>query len=178
MAQSSVWIALALSAAVICSDTYARRVPNKALILALCLGAAFYLQGSMTGQSVWATATAGLLTGLLALLPFYLVGWMGAGDVKYFACLGFLLGPAALLPIWLASALLLGIHSFVALAHRSRLPLNVYAGTSMLRWQQSATLKRITTGMRCARQGRKGAPYAAYLGISTCVVLLGGMPDV
>ena len=182
MAQSSVWIALLLSVAVIYSDVYARRVPNKALILALCLGTAFYIKASMAGLPVWPTAMAGLLTGLLALLPFYLIGWMGAGDVKYFATLGFLLGASALFPVWLVSALLLGVHSLIVIAQRSAMPLILFGGAGMRRhchrWLQNMSLQRIRTGMRSARQGRTGAPYAAYLGVGALALMLGGMLDV
>jgi prepilin peptidase CpaA len=174
MAQWSIGIAALLCGAVIISDLYARRVPNKALLIALCLGAVVLLLQMFTSQSTATTALAGLALGLAALLPFHLLGWMGAGDVKFFAVLGFLVGPAALLPIWLLSMLLLTAHGIGAQLWRltthwrtGLLAVGSAAGSQRI-WQCS---ERWSERLRQAQGTRRGMPYAAHLGLSTLLCL-------
>lgn len=169
MAQWSIGITALLCTAVIISDLYARRVSNKALLIALCLGAVVLLCESWDGNSTATAAVCGLLLGLLALLPFHLLGWMGAGDVKFFAVIGFLLGPASLLPIWLISMLLLSAHGAANW---------VWRGTGTWRCMLLASVGADGAGriqqcnqhwlsrLQHARGKRQGMPYAAHLGIS------------
>lgn len=181
MAQWPAWISVLLAIGVAVSDLYARRVPNKLLLLALCLGMVVYTGAALAGHSLWGNAATGLLIGLGSLLPFYALGWMGAGDVKFFATLGFLLGAPALLPVWLMSALLLGIHTLMVLVGRSR-SLLAMPGYGLItgfgRLQQITWVRRISSRLLSARQGRKGMPYAAYLGISALAYVVGSTPHV
>ena len=169
MAQWSHSIAALLAVAVIGSDLYARRVPNRALLVALCLGAVVLLVQALQGKPASASALAGLALGLVALLPFHLLGWMGAGDVKFFATLGFLLGPGSLLPIWLVSMCLLACwHLFSLLCRRiaangvSTLAIHLPGsrGQQLLRLNQC-----VHDRLQAAQQGRQGMPYAAHLGL-------------
>lgn len=163
-------LAVLLSALVVPSDLYARRVPNAWLAAALALGVGAALAGWLTGAvpSVW-PSIPGLLVGLLSMLPFYAIRWMGAGDVKFFATLGFLLGVRALLPIWILGCLMTGLHAVFSLL--LRLPRVAYApGVHAVRQRMSAL--PLWQRSLLARQGRIGLPHAAYLGLAAIVTVL------
>lgn len=171
MAQWSIGITILLCGIVIISDLYARRVPNKALLIALCLGAVVLLLPA-SNSSATISAFGGLALGLVALLPFHLLGWMGAGDVKLFAVLGFLMGPDSLLPVWLLSMVLLSIHGAALWLWRGgshwRALILVNApgcGSHRLQLLNQQWQTRLST----ARGSRQGMPYAAHLGISALV---------
>lgn len=162
-------LALVLSAQVAVSDLYARRVSNRwlagvATVALAWLAYAWALQNS----GFPGTHLAGMVLGLVALLPFHALGWMGAGDVKYFAVLGLLLGVTALLPIWIASSLLAGVHALcvgLAPAVQARLPLRAqhWQARAAAHWQSQP----FTHQLQALRQGRVGIPYAAYLAFAT-----------
>lgn len=160
------------------SDFYARRVPNRWLLLALAVGALLHAHAWLAGQAGFPVAALlGLGIGLVALLPFYAIGWMGAGDVKFFAVLGFLLGWRALLPIWIGASLLAGVHALLALSGPHLVA--QLATVTPLRLQfclQNGRTRLSRNGgwqrMQAARQGRHGIPYAAYLAIATLALLL------
>jgi len=93
---------------------------------------------------------------------------MGAGDVKFFAVLGFLLGWKALLPIWIIASIFSGAHALTVLISRHWLS-NVTSSLSMAQtWISSSSI-----GQRLcnARGGRKGLPYAAWLGIAALITI-------
>lgn len=73
------------------SDLRRRRIPN-ALILSGIVGA-FFCAWFLPGIAGIATASGGLATGLVLLLPLYLLRGMAAGDVKLMAMVGAFLGP-------------------------------------------------------------------------------------
>jgi len=113
-------------------------------------------------------ALLGLFIGLAALLPFYIFGWMGAGDVKFFATLGFLLGAKALLPIWIIASLIAGAHAALILISRHTLAQTVPAWVPTQHWLSTSVFGQRLTA---ARQGRKGLPYAAWLGVGALVTI-------
>lgn len=162
-------LAALLSLLIIATDLYARRVPNAFLLAALTLGGSTLVVALMqgTGGPPW-PALLGLFLGLATMLPFHAFGWMGAGDVKFFAVLGFLLGMRALLPIWIVGSLIAGMHSVLILLSRHWLTQLVPAwGSMQIRFSNSNFGHR----MLAARQGRKGLPYAAWLGVGALVVI-------
>lgn len=167
-------LAVLLSLRIAISDLYARRVPNAWLAVAASAGAAWLLGSQIAGAGTpLLPHLGGAVLGLAALLPFYLLGWMGAGDVKYFAVLGLLLGWHALLPLWLASSLLAGAHVLGLLLARqlaAALPLRLQLlrERAVQQWQR----RPVAQGMRGARQGRVGIPYAAYLAFATVVLVV------
>lgn len=167
-------LAFILCELTILSDLYAHRVRNAWLLAALLLGAGWLMSAWMQGIAgpPWA-ALAGLLTGLLALLPFYIAGWMGAGDVKFFATIGFLLGGKALLPVWIIASLLGGVHALVAvLARQWKFPSMSVLSIVHERARESRLWQRVLV----ARQGRRGLPYAAYMAMGTLLTLY--VPDL
>jgi prepilin peptidase CpaA len=101
-------------------------------------------------------------------MPFHIFGWMGAGDVKFFAVLGFLLGAKALLPIWIIASLIAGIHAALILLSRHALMQTVPGWVPAQHWFSTSTFGQ---SMTAARQGRKGLPYAAWLGVGALVVV-------
>jgi prepilin peptidase CpaA len=163
-------LAIMLSAPVVLSDLYARRVPNAWLLIALAVATAIGLLSWTMGveHPAW-PSLPGLVIGLVTMLPFYAIRWMGAGDVKFFATLGFLLGAHALLPIWAIACLMTGVHAFGVLV--LRLPQVAYApGITSAR--QHLYASPLWQRVLRARQGRVGQPHAAYLGIATIIVVL------
>jgi prepilin peptidase CpaA len=170
MAATLSVLAVILGALVVPSDLYARRVPNAwlacALLLAILLPAATWAWG--TGETLW-PSPAGLLVGLLVMLPFYAIGWMGAGDVKLFATLGFLLGMRALLPIWVIGCLLTGIHAVGVLLFRTQ---RIACAPGMVMMRHRLLAWPLWQRTMQARQGRAGLPHAAYLGIATIVTVM------
>lgn len=155
---------IALCVSIIVSDLYAHRVRNAWLLSVFLLGAGWmgweWLQ-SAGSLSPW-SALAGLLVGLVVLLPFYAFGLMGAGDVKFFATLGFLLGSKALLPIWIIGSLLGGVHAVLVLLSRYA---ERHSTGGMVMIQARVRESQLWQNVLMARQGRKGLPYAAYLAI-------------
>jgi prepilin peptidase CpaA len=93
---------------------------------------------------------------------------MGAGDVKFFAVLGFLLGAKALLPIWIIASLTAGMHAALILLSRHELLQTVPGWIPARHWLSTSTFgQRVTS----ARQGRKGLPYAAWLGVGALITI-------
>lgn len=158
-------LALLLAALVIVQDLHARRVPNTALVATLVLGMVWQLL--TLGGVVEATppgflmAGVALLAGFAAMLPFYVIGWMGAGDVKFVAVLGFLLGFKPLFIVWVLGNVLLATHTFLILAGRMAMRRQPQLAVLQMGWQKTGFHQLIQR----PRQGRKGMPYAAYLGV-------------
>ncbi|HIE1098788.1 MULTISPECIES: prepilin peptidase [Stenotrophomonas] len=161
-------LAIGICLRIAISDLYARRVPNAWLLAACALAVPLLIAGQFTTPRLpWLSHVCGAALGLVALLPFYAVRWMGAGDVKFFAVLGLLLGMQALLPVWVVASLAAGLHALVVLMSRrlgSMLPIGLQLQVSRAssQWQAHPALRE----MQCARQGRRGIPYAAYLAIA------------
>jgi prepilin peptidase CpaA len=64
-------------------------------------------------------AVAGLVVGLLLMLPGHVIGATGAGDVKLLAALGTLLGPRGIVVAFVYSALAGGILALIVARRRS-----------------------------------------------------------
>lgn len=158
-------LALLLALLAIGYDLYARRVPNTVLLGALGVAVMWQLAGLTGWTAVTAPglAEAGLALGaaLAAMLPLYALGWMGAGDVKLMAVLGFLLGLKPLLIVWVLANIIVGTHTFLIIATRFVVRRQPQLASLQLSWQNSGICRRIER----PHQGRKGMPFAAYLGI-------------
>ena len=167
-------VALLLGAQVAISDLMARRVSNRVLLSVLACTAAMQLL-QIGGSPSFADCLLGGALGLAVLLPFYAIDWMGAGDVKLFSVIGFLLGSGALLPVWVIASLAAGAHALLLVAWSS---LALYVPPRLLRAVQSlqgpAVLHDWQMDLRSARQGRRGIPYAAYMGLALIAVVLQG----
>jgi prepilin peptidase CpaA len=75
-------------------DLHTRRIPNQLTLGIAAVGLTLAVMG--IGVNDPKRAVAGLVLGLLLMLPGHLIGATGAGDVKLFAALGTLLGPAGI----------------------------------------------------------------------------------
>lgn len=85
-------------------DCRHRRIPNRLLVAGLLAGLAC---AAAPGGIGLPPALAGMLLGLMALLPMYALHGLGAGDVKLMAMVGAFTGPRDM-PLLLLSTLLAG----------------------------------------------------------------------
>lgn len=112
-------------------DLRSRRVPNPITAGTALIGiglAAFHA----TELSVTA-ALAGLVVGLLLMMPGHLVGATGAGDVKLFAAFGTLLGPAGIGVAFIYTAIAGGIIAVLVAVLRRQLEVTVERTGRLLR---------------------------------------------
>lgn len=86
---SAVLLLLVLSIAVF-TDLTQQRIPNRLTLSAAAAG--LVLHGLQQGWGGFSASLAGILIGLLGLLPFYLAQGMRAGDLKLMAACGAFLG--------------------------------------------------------------------------------------
>ncbi|HWW89044.1 MAG TPA: A24 family peptidase [Vicinamibacterales bacterium] len=94
---SNVAAVSAVTAAGIAStviDLHTRRIPNRLTLGIAVAGLTMAVTG--IGLTDPKRAVAGLVLGLVLMLPGHLIGATGAGDVKLFAAIGTLLGPAGI----------------------------------------------------------------------------------
>jgi prepilin peptidase CpaA len=100
-------------------DVRTRRVPNPLTAGLAVLGVAFAASG-MSGLTVGASL-AGLVIGLVLMLPGHLFGATGAGDVKLFAAMGALIGPMPIVMAFVYTALAGGVMALGIATSRGRL---------------------------------------------------------
>ena len=98
-------------------DLWSRRVPNRLTAGVAALGITLAAMG-LSGLSPMA-AVAGMVVGLLLMLPGHVIGATGAGDVKLLAALGTLLGPRGIVVAFVYSALAGGILALIVARRRS-----------------------------------------------------------
>lgn len=104
-------------------DLLTRRIPN-ALTLATAAAGVALAGSGMSHVTVW-QSLAGLLLGMLIMLPGYLLGATGAGDVKLLGAAGAVLG-VALVPIAAVyTAIAGGILALIVAIARRRLAATV-----------------------------------------------------
>lgn len=109
--------------AVAWSDWRRRRIPNALLAAGLTsalLG--LWFQGQTLFGVGPLSCLAGVLAGLLLMLPLHALGILGAGDVKLFAVIGALVGPSGLVVVWLVASLLAGLHAWLWLTAQRLMP--------------------------------------------------------
>ena len=97
-------------------DLFLRRVPN-ALTFGMALVGLTLAAAGVSGLSV-ASALAGLVVGLLLMLPGHVVAGTGAGDVKMLASLGTLLGPRGVVAAFFYAAIAGGVLAVVVAMRR------------------------------------------------------------
>jgi prepilin peptidase CpaA len=98
-----------VSSAVI--DLRLRRIPNHLTLGVAALGLILAVTG--VGVTDPKHAVAGLVLGLLLMLPGHLIGATGAGDVKLFAAIGTLLGPMGIAMAFVFTAVAGGVLAVV-----------------------------------------------------------------
>ena len=118
--QAITMAVLALSAGTATAiDLARRRIPNALTTATAATGLGLAAAG-VSGLSLRA-AVAGLILGLLLMLPGYAFGATGAGDVKLFAASGTLLGAARMPEAFLFAALAGGVLALGTACLRGRL---------------------------------------------------------
>lgn len=110
-------------------DLRSRRIPN---VLTGGLAAAGLGLAALGAAPVTpALAAAGLVVGLLVMLPGHLLGATGGGDVKLMGAVGTLLGPGPVIWAFLFTSLAGGVLALAIAARRQRVS-DTLAGTRRL----------------------------------------------
>lgn len=110
-------IAVAVSAAG--TDIRSKKVPNKLVVTAACIGVALnFWRDGIEGIVV---SVAGGIVGLALFLPFFMAGGLGGGDVKLCAALGTFFGPIGIFQAALAAAVAGGFCALILVVRRRRL---------------------------------------------------------
>jgi prepilin peptidase CpaA len=117
-------------------DLRCRRVPN-ALTGGIAAAGVVIAALHATGLSV-AASLAGLVVGLLLMLPGHLIGATGAGDVKLFAAIGTLLGPVGIAMAFLYTAVAGGLLAVFVAVSRGRLRRTVGQTAALVRTRGAA----------------------------------------
>ncbi|RQO34660.1 hypothetical protein DBR37_09750 [Herminiimonas sp. KBW02] len=151
-------------------DFLFRRVPNSLLLTALLVhsGYMLYARAGVLGTDL-SQSLIGAGVALLVFVPLYAMRAMGAGDVKLLIVLGAVLGVSGLLTVWLIGSLIAGLHALLFYASQiwvGFIPPVIHRVVQQV--GQSDFYQRVVT----VRQGRKGAPYAAYLAIGVLFHLM------
>jgi prepilin peptidase CpaA len=101
------------------TDIRSRRIPNELTGAMAVAGLGLAMTGT-SGITVWASV-AGLLLGLLLMLPGHLLGATGAGDLKLMAAVGAIVGPATVFTAFICTCLAGGVLALVVATKRRRL---------------------------------------------------------
>lgn len=127
----AVAIVLAGTVAGSAVDLRTRRVPNA---LTFSLAAAGLVLAAMGFTRVGLpSACAGLLVGLVLMLPGYVLGATGGGDVKLLAATGTLLGPVGIVWAFLLTLIAGGAIALAVAAHRNSVFLTLHRTVELVR---------------------------------------------
>jgi prepilin peptidase CpaA len=100
-------------------DLKTRRIPNE-LTAAMAVGGVALAVAGPGGIGL-AASIAGLMLGLLLMMPGYALGATGAGDVKLMAAVGAIVGPALVLSAFLCTSVAGGVLAVTVAVRRRRL---------------------------------------------------------
>ena len=119
MSSAALSVLAAGLAAATAIDLKTRRIPNELTAAMAVTGVAL----AATGVSGITTAAslAGLVLGLLLMLPGYGLGATGAGDVKLMAAVGAIVGPPMVLSAFVCTSLTGGVIAVIVAMRRKRL---------------------------------------------------------
>ena len=117
------WTTLILLTLLLCAvttDLRSRRIPNTlvlggTLLAVTCHAVALAHAGTPLAGASWWAPVAGLITGLLVLMPLYLLRALGAGDVKLMAMVGAFVGAPEVLAAALYTLLAGGLLSLTVM---------------------------------------------------------------
>jgi prepilin peptidase CpaA len=154
----------ALAATVV--DLRTRRIPNALTATMAGIGVGLAAAG-VSGISLGASA-AGLLVGLLLMMPGHMLGATGAGDVKLMGAIGAIVGPALVVTAFLFTAIAGGVLAVIVAARRQRLAAT-FAGTGRLIAAPTDAPREIRT----AAPGSRFA-YGPAIGIGSVLAALVG----
>lgn len=151
------------------TDFWRHRIPNILTFSAAALG--LLLHAGLFGAEGLGDSAAGLLVGLVALLPLYLLGGMGAGDVKLMAAVGALLGFKPAVAAVVCTLIVGGVFGLALLIVRGGL------GSLLRRYRSTVRMLRTTGSLNHAgpAPGEVAAqrfPYALAIGLGTLAAVL------
>jgi len=127
------WTTLILLTLLLCAvtmDLWSRRVPNTLVLGGTMLAVACHVvalahSGTPLAGAPWWAPAAGLVTGLLVLMPLYLLRALGAGDVKLMAMVGAFVGAPEVLAVALHTLLAGGLLSLTVMLASGRAALTL-----------------------------------------------------
>lgn len=129
-------------------DLRTRRIPNELTAGMTVIGLVLAASGT-SGISIGASF-AGLVVGLLLMMPGYGLGATGAGDVKLMAAVGAIVGPGVVLSAFLFTAVAGGVLAVIVAARRQRLGATL-AQTGRLVTAPAAAPAEIRAASRASR---------------------------
>jgi prepilin peptidase CpaA len=148
-ASSPAFIALAAGAVLATVvDIRTRRIPNVLTGSMAAVGVGLAAAG-LSGISVGASL-AGLVAGLLLMLPGHALGATGAGDVKLMGAVGAIVGIHLIVNVFLCTALAGGVLAVVVATRRRRLAATL-SGTSRLIASPGAVRQEIQGAAKVSR---------------------------
>ena len=100
-------------------DIRERRIPNVVSVSTAAAGLALSAAG--INQVSMLSSIAGLVIGLVMMLPSHVLGATGAGDVKLFAAAGTFLGSGRMVPAFLCMAMAGGVLALTVAWYRGRI---------------------------------------------------------
>jgi prepilin peptidase CpaA len=118
------------------ADLARRRIPNGVSLATAAAGLTLAM-GGFSGISVW-SSIAGLVIGLMLMLPGHVLGATGAGDVKLFASAGAVLGAAQTIQAFLFVAIAGGVLALAYACARGRLARTLTRLTALFRRPSAA----------------------------------------
>lgn len=145
-------------------DLRSRRIPNE--LTAAMTGIGIALAASGTSGISAGASLAGMVLGLLLMMPGYALGATGAGDVKLMAAVGALVGPALLVSAFLFTAVVGGVLAVVVASRRQRLGATL-AGTGRL-----VTAPAGAAGQIKAATGASRFAYGPAIAIGSVLAVL------
>lgn len=158
-----VVLAAGLTAATVI-DLRSRRIPNHLTAAMSGIGLALAASGT-TDVSIGA-ALAGMVVGLLLMMPGYALGATGAGDVKLMGAVGAIVGPALVVSAFLFTAVAGGVLAVVVASRRNRLRATL-AQTGRL-----VTAPASAPGEIKAASGASRFAYAPAIAIGSVIAVL------
>ena len=100
-------------------DLRSRRIPNQLTAAMAMLGLA--LAATQTSGVTVGASLAGILLGLLLMMPGYVLGATGAGDVKLMAAVGAIVGPSLVFSAFVCTSIAGGVLAVAVALKRRRL---------------------------------------------------------
>lgn len=119
MSSTAIFLLAAGLTAATVIDLRSRRIPNKLTAAMAAIGLALAVAG-LSGNTLTGSL-AGLVLGLVLMMPGYMLGATGAGDVKLMAAVGAIVGPALVVSAFVCTAIAGGVLATVVAIRRKRL---------------------------------------------------------
>jgi prepilin peptidase CpaA len=119
VSSASLGVLAAGLAAATAIDLRSRRIPN-GLTAAMAVSGLALAATGVSGITI-AASLAGLVLGLLLMLPGYGLGATGAGDVKLMAAVGAIVGPPLVFSAFVCTCIAGGVLAIIVAVRRRRL---------------------------------------------------------